>query len=140
MEKFRQKSREIAEWFWCRVTCAQIFLPWKIFLDTIVINSVLIILYFPRPILYMERCLVNSLFYSHSSLLIKRYFNSRLAFVAKHGKAHARSINLSIKRMNFDDVSTMTLRNFDFENTKLFLIKEEKSLASITIIKLSFIP
>lgn len=42
--------------------------------------------------------------------------------------------------MNFDDVSTMTLRNFDFENTKLFLIKEEKSLASITIIKLSFIP
>lgn len=73
MEKFRQKKiARLPNCFGNRVTNISSLERRRLW------YSGSIILYFLRC---TERCLVNSLFRSHSSLLIKRYFNWRLAFV-----------------------------------------------------------
>ena len=73
MEKFRQKKiARLPNGFGNRVTNISSLERRRLW------YSGSIILYFLRC---TERCLVNSLFRSHSSLLIKRYFNWRLAFV-----------------------------------------------------------
>lgn len=73
MEKFRQKKiARLPNCFGNRVTNISSLKRRRLW------YSGSIILYFLRC---TERCLVNSLFRSHSSLLIKRYFNWRLAFV-----------------------------------------------------------